>query len=118
MAYRVELSPTAVADLDSIYEWIAVRSPQRAEAWLEGCYRAVLSLEQFPERCSLAVESEALEIEIRQLLYKRTVRILFTLAIEADGEGVVRVHRVRHAAQRRLRIPGELQGEVFEDGEE
>jgi plasmid stabilization system protein ParE len=86
MAYRVELSPTAVADLDSIYEWIAVRSPQRAEAWLEGCYRAVLSLEQFPERCSLAVESEALEIEIRQLLYKRTVRRVGTVGGGDSGE--------------------------------
>jgi plasmid stabilization system protein ParE len=118
MVYRVELSPTAVADLERIYEWMAQQSPQTAADWLEGCYRAVVSLEQFPERCSLAIESEALGIEIRQLLYKRKVRILFTLVREAEGDGAVRVHRIRHAAQRRLSLQEELEGEVLDDESE
>jgi plasmid stabilization system protein ParE len=115
MVYQVELSPTALADLDNLYEWIEKQSPDRASEWLEGCYQAILTLEQFPERCPVAVESEALGIEIRQLLYKRTVRILFTIGAEAQGNGVVRIHRVRRAAQQRLRTQEELDRETLDN---
>lgn len=110
MDYRVELSPTAIADLDNLYQWIAEQSVERAASWLEGCYQAIVSLERFPERCSLAIESEAIGMEIRQLVYQRTTRILFTI-VGSTGEqgGVVQVHRVRRSAQRRLQQRNELE---------
>jgi plasmid stabilization system protein ParE len=115
MVYQVEISPTAFADIDNLYVWIEKQSPDRASEWLDGCFHAIFSLEQFPERCPLALESEMLGIEIRQLLYKQTVRILFTTVTETQGSGIVRIHRVRRTAQRPLRIPEELESNAIEN---
>ncbi|MGB3655201.1 MAG: hypothetical protein WBA41_28900 [Rivularia sp. (in: cyanobacteria)] len=43
-------------------------------------------------------------IEVRQLLYKKQFRILFTVSETVEEEkGIVRIHRVRHGSQERLR---------------
>ncbi|WP_243902979.1 hypothetical protein [Aetokthonos hydrillicola] len=57
----------------------------------------------------MSPESEYMGIEIRQLLYKKQFRILFTVseALEED-RGIVRVHRVLHGSQERLRHPKQL----------
>jgi len=62
---------------------------------------AILSLENFPNRCPLAPESEDIGREIRQFLYKRH-RILF--GVTGD---VVQVFRIRHTARNKL-SPDEL----------
>jgi plasmid stabilization system protein ParE len=117
MAYQLNISPTAIADIEGIYlEIQKTFSPERAEQWLEGCYTVILSLELFPGRCPLAPENQFIGIEIRQLLYpyqKRQVyRILFTVVPgSSTDEGVVQIHRIRHSAQDRLRTEEELQGE-------
>ena len=50
-----------------------------------------------PHRCSLARENEHLEDELRQLVFKRNWRIIFTI----EG-GTVHVLRVRHGRQQEL----------------
>jgi plasmid stabilization system protein ParE len=111
MVYQIEISPTAVADIESIFLWIKEDSPERAYRWVRGCYEIMLTLENFPGRCSLALESKYMGIDVRQLLYKKQFRILFTVnqAVEQD-EGIVRIHRVRRCSQQRLQSIDQLLG--------
>jgi len=96
MVYRVEISPSALADAEAIFLWIQKDSPQKAEEWYNGLVDAIVSLESFPNRCPIAPESQDIGREIRQLLYKKH-RIIFGVT-----DDVVLVFRVRHAAQDRL----------------
>ncbi len=75
MVYQIEISPTAVADIERIFLWLKEDSPQRAYSWVRGCYEIMLTLENFPRRCSLAPESDYMGIEVRQLLYKKSVQL-------------------------------------------
>ena len=56
MAYRIEISPSAIADIKSIFLWIKEGSQERAFRWVRGCYEIMLTLENFPQRCSLAID--------------------------------------------------------------
>ncbi len=109
MTYQVEISPTAIADIEQIFLWMREVSQDQAHRWVRGCYEIMLTLEKFPKRCSMSPESEYMGIEVRQLLYKKQFRILFTVteSLEEDG-GIVRIHRVRHGLQQRLRHPEQL----------
>jgi plasmid stabilization system protein ParE len=115
MAYQIEISPTAVTDIESIFLWIKEDSPERAYQWVRGCYEIMLTLENFPKRCSLALESKYMEIEVRQLLYKKQFHILFTVseAVEQQ-EGIVRIHRVRRGSQQKLQSIDQLLGDELE----
>jgi hypothetical protein len=62
MAYQIEISPTAVADIENIFLWIKEDSSQRAYRWVRGCYEIMLTLENFLNRCSLAIESKHMGI--------------------------------------------------------
>ncbi len=72
----------------------------------------MLTLENFPRRCSLALEIKYIGIEVRQLLYKKQFRILFTVseAVEQQ-EGILQIHRVRRASQQRLQSIDQLLGD-------
>ena len=103
MTYRIEISPIAVADIEAIFLWIKEDSEDRAFRWVRGCYEIMLTLESFPGRCALALESTLMGVEIRQLLYQKRYRILFTVKqAETSNEGIVRIHRVLHGSRRRL----------------
>jgi hypothetical protein len=53
-----------------------------------------------------------MEIEVRQLLYKKEFRILFTVNEAGEQqEGIVRIHRVRRASQQRLQSREQLLGD-------
>ncbi len=106
MAYRVRVSPSALADAESAYRWLKEQaSEKQATQWYNGLADAINSLETLPLRCPLAPESERLEIAIRQLLYgKRSAayRILFSIARE-NAEDVVRVYRIWHGARDQIK---------------
>ena len=101
MAFRVEITPQAEADLDEGYRYIAGDSPGNALRWWLLLYDLIERLSLFPEGCSLAPENEAVPFEVRQKLCGN-YRILFTI----DGNRVV-VLRLRHAARLPLE-PGDL----------
>lgn len=109
MTYRIEISPRAIADVEDIFLWLQAHSLDRAYRWVRGCYETMLKLERFPKRCGLAVESQYMELTVRQLLYEQQYRILFTVH-DADDEdqGLVRIHRVVHVAQKRLQDRDQL----------
>lgn len=109
MTYHVEISPTAVADIEQIFLWMRETSPDQAYRWVRGCYEIMLTLEKFPKRCPMSPESKYMSMEVRQLLYKKQFRILFTVTESSEeNEGTVRIHRVRHGSQQTLRDPKQL----------
>jgi plasmid stabilization system protein ParE len=106
MAYRIEVSPTASKDIDNIIYWIEERSKSKVipSRWFKDCYKAIQSLNENPDRCPYAPESEYLGIEIRQLLYgkKRQYRIIFTISTVNTFENKVYIHRVLRTSRKFL----------------
>ncbi len=117
MAFRVDLAPRAVTDLDAIAEYIKQSgSFEQAENWFNGAIHAIASLKNMPSRCSVADESEELGREVRFLLYgsrNRAYKVYFSIHHETPSTGAVRVFHVRHWARKGL-DSGELQGLVDE----
>lgn len=106
MQYRVDISPSALRDAEKSYLRFREQSPEKAVKWYKGLIEAIYSLENSPARCSIAPETRAFVIEIRQLLYgknRQQFRILFGLSIDSKtGEDVVLIYRIRHSAQKYL----------------
>ena len=108
MSFTVEISDVADAEIDKAYFRLSARNPEFASRWLDGVYRIIGTLDEFPLRHSRADESDVMGRETRRMIYRngQTVyRILFTL-LDADGDGAddtVRVLRVLYGAQRPLR---------------
>jgi plasmid stabilization system protein ParE len=92
MAFRVEYSAEAEADLDSILEWlISQYAGEAGLRWFEGLEEAVASLSKMPLRCPLAPENKRFTFEVRHLLYghkPHVYRIIFTI----EGERIVILH--------------------------
>ena len=89
------------ADLEELYLWVVARAPQQGAAWFNGLERAVLSLDQHPERCPVAPESIDPDRPVRVLSYGRkphVYRVFFTIDRNAS---VVRLVHVRRSARRR-----------------
>jgi plasmid stabilization system protein ParE len=96
--YQVIIQPAAQKAIEEAYFWFSNVSASKARQWLEGLYKAVLSLETMPGRCSLAFENNFFGQEIRQLIYgkgRNAYRILFTIVDDS-----VEIIFVRHAAQK------------------
>lgn len=45
MTYRIEISPTAMADVEGIFLWMKDYSIDQAHRWVRGCYEIMLTLE-------------------------------------------------------------------------
>ncbi|MBN2023869.1 MAG: type II toxin-antitoxin system RelE/ParE family toxin [Pirellulales bacterium] len=98
--YRLIIQPPAFDDLDEAYQWIREQAPEAAARWFNGFVEALNSLITSPERCGLAPENDAVEPEIRQLLYGRrsgVYRALFTIT-----RNEVHVLHIRHAARQTM----------------
>jgi plasmid stabilization system protein ParE len=95
--FRVVITPEAQEGIRHAYEWVSTYSPDSANVWMNGLFRAIQSLDTMPRRAPLAFENDLFREELRQLLYGkrgRVYRILFTIQ---DNE--VQVLFVRHSAQ-------------------
>jgi plasmid stabilization system protein ParE len=97
MAYRVELSARAEADIKEAYAYIREHGPANPDDWKSGLEEKLASLETMPERFGLAPESNLANVAIHQTFYGN-FRILFTVR-----EQRVYVVTVRHGARRFLR---------------
>jgi|GEM_PF-4106632 len=75
-------------EAQEIWLYLLGRNSDYAERWQKGLEEAVVSLETFPRRCSLAPENYSFPYELRQLLYG-SYRLLFTL-IDANDDGKIR----------------------------
>lgn len=106
MAFRVEIEPEALEDLDSIADYIKARSSfATAEKWFNGMMNDIASLKEMPARCPLAPEAKELGAEIRLLLHgkkNRGYKIYFTIHQKTESSGSVQVLHVRHWARKPL----------------
>jgi plasmid stabilization system protein ParE len=102
MSYTVEMTPTADTELRQSFMYIHGRSPRNAVRWLRGIHKAIDALEDFPNRCGIAPESEHLGERLRHYLFE-SHRIIFF--VDEPG-GVVRILRIRHG---KMRAIGELE---------
>jgi plasmid stabilization system protein ParE len=109
MAYQVNISPTAIADIEKIYLYLQEEAQVSADQWVIDCFEAMFTLESFPRRCPLAQESQDLGLSIHQLLYSSSHRILYTVTGDSEN-GYVQIHRVRGAKQDKLQNVEELLG--------
>jgi plasmid stabilization system protein ParE len=96
MAYRVSLTAPAETDAYAAFERIREAVPMRAEKWLTGLFKAILSPEALPARCPVIDEAKELGFPARHLLYGKgrgVYRIIFHIR---EDEQHVRVLRVWH----------------------
>src|SRR4051794_29095699 len=105
MAHSVHITARALREIDGALAWLAEQSRASAVRWYEQLMEAVRSLENNPERCGLAPESEWYPGAIRQLLHGKR-RGVYRVLFEVRGNTVY-ILRVRHSAQALLE-PGEL----------
>lgn len=96
--------PSAEAELEAAYLWIAERNPEAAAKWYNGLLDAILTLETLPERCPPAPERKVFGREIRQLLHGNR-RYAYRVLFDVTEAGTVRILHVRHSARQHLR-PG------------
>jgi plasmid stabilization system protein ParE len=97
MAFQVETTPVAEAQIEKAYRWHRNANPEFADRWFRGLMNTIATLQEKPRRCSLAVEHEIFSEEVRQLLHgksKNVYRVLFTIR-----DTTVYVLYVRHSAQ-------------------
>lgn len=100
MTFQVVLQRLAVADLQEYYDYAARHSPVDADRWLDRFYRALKTLDERPERCSLSREHHKVAVELREFLFGKrpyVFRVLFI--IDSD---MVRILRIRRAQRRSL----------------
>ena len=95
--FEVIVQPRAEREIKQAHQYLATAAPSAAERWLNGISKAILSLEEMPERCPLAPESVHFKQRIRQLIHDNH-RILFFVT----GRHV-RVLTVRHLRRRPLK---------------
>ncbi len=81
--YQIIIQPSAEQGIKEGYYWVSHYSPHNARNWLEGIYKAIMSLEQMPLRCSLAFENNFFTEEIRQILYGKgtNTTVFFSLLL-------------------------------------
>ena len=99
MAYLVSLTARAERDLIALYEHIHAEESAAAFRWYQGLRRAILSLEELPNRCSVTPENK----RARHLLYGRKPHIYRVIFRVLEGKKRVDVLHIRHGARRRLR---------------
>lgn len=104
MAFRVDLAPQAIDDLDRIAEHIEQEAGfAAAEKWFNEILDSIRSLEAMHKRCRIAKESNQLGREVRVLLHghkKRAYKVYFAISLDTGPIPVIRVFHVRHWARR------------------
>jgi plasmid stabilization system protein ParE len=83
MSYRVLIQPTAFQEIETSYRWLCDRlSPEIANNWYYELQDAIASLQKFPNRCSIAPESNTIGRKIRQLWIGKRKSIEFCLLLQ------------------------------------
>ncbi len=102
MAWIVEITPVAEAQILEAYNWYEERNPEFADSWFRGLMNTIATLQEKPLRCNLAIEHEIFPEQVRQLLYgksKNIYRVLFTIR-----DTTVYILYVRHSSQAPITI--------------
>lgn len=103
MNYKVRLQTRAKNDVRTCFEFIASRSPKGAARWFNRFVETRDRLAKEADQCPLAYESDDLDREIREVLFKtrrgQPYRVVFTIS----GDEVI-VLRVRGPGQNALSV--------------
>lgn len=99
MAYRVDVSKNAETELEELFLWVVGRAPQQGAKWLNGLERAILALDQHPERCPITPESFDPDHPVRVISYGRRPRVYRVFFSVDHIAKVVRVVHVRRGAR-------------------
>jgi plasmid stabilization system protein ParE len=97
MIFQVEITSIAEAQIEVAYRWYRERNPEFSDRWFRELMNAIATLQDKPQRCTLAVEHKIFPEEVRQLLHgksKNVYRVLFTIR-----DMTVYVLYIRHSAQ-------------------
>ncbi|QHG18911.1 type II toxin-antitoxin system RelE/ParE family toxin [Nostoc sp. ATCC 53789] len=97
MSYQVLIQPTAFQEIEMSYRWMCDNlGAEVANNWYYELQDAIASLQEFPNRCSIAPEVAVIGREIRQLWVgkRRKYRVLFVVK-----EEIVAILHVRHSRQ-------------------
>jgi plasmid stabilization system protein ParE len=83
MKYQITILRSARQDVRELLTFIMARSQRGASAWAKAYDRALARLERHADGCPVAAESEQVNAEIREVLFKTrrglVYRILFTI---------------------------------------
>jgi toxin ParE1/3/4 len=96
MAYRVDVTERTILHLRQIYSRINATDSVQARRWFDGLKTAILSLEDYPNRCPESPEDSTL----RHHLYgskPHTYRIIFEID---EPHSLVRFMSIRHGASK------------------
>ena len=99
MTYRVKLTARAGRNLRRIYRDINAEDSGQAHAWFNGLEAAILSLDEYPNRCAVTPEDSSL----RHLLYGNPPHIYRVVYAIDEHSRVVTVLHIRHGARLPLR---------------
>lgn len=99
MAYLVKLMARAQRDLIALYEHINVEESAPALRWYEDLKRAILSLEELPNRCPFTPEDR----HVRHLLFGHKPHVYRVIYRVIEKKKRVEVLHIRHSARRGLK---------------
>jgi toxin ParE1/3/4 len=99
MAYRVKITPRAERDLAYLYEDIHVEHSDAALQWYRGLKHAILSLDNFPNRCPATPESN----RFRHLLYGHKPHIYRVMYRVLEKQKLVEILHIRHGARQKFK---------------
>jgi toxin ParE1/3/4 len=88
--YKISITESAQNDIEEIWQYIALDNIETATKFIDRIEKAIFSLESFPERNPLIPEYEILNIDYRQLVYKK-YRIIYRIS-----ENMIYVLRILH----------------------
>jgi toxin ParE1/3/4 len=97
MAYLVSLTARAQRDLIALYEHIHAADSAAALRWYQDLKRAILSLQELPNRCAITPENK----HARHLLYGGKPHIYRVIYRVLERKKRVEILHIRHGARRR-----------------
>ena len=98
MKFRVVALRRADNDVRKIVRWIAARSPQGANSWLDAYDELLNELASEADRCAPAIENHEFELPIKQALFHTRQGGVYRAVFTIVGDEV-RLLRIRGPGQ-------------------
>ena len=98
MAYFVNVTPRAERDLGLLYYQINAEESDAALTWYLGLKKAILGLNEHPNRCPVTGE----DANLRHLLFGKKPHVYRVIYRVLEKQKRVEVLHIRHGARRRF----------------
>lgn len=100
MAYLVSITPRAERDLAHLYEHLNAEHSNAALKWYMGLKRAIVALEEHPNRCPVTPESS----QLRHLLFGHRPHVYRVIYRVLEKQRQVEILHIRHGRQQEFKI--------------